>query len=94
MRKPDFYINYDNAKTKDADQVCSNCTADQCLCFGCMDNTSTYIQNFKHLAFFCHCTGLFVSDLDQFFSCRDSNSISKMMVKTAKIKTCLKIVRI
>ena len=29
MRKQDFSL----CKNKDADQLCSNCTADQCLCF-------------------------------------------------------------
>ena len=35
MRKPDFCI----CKNKDADQLCSNCTADQCLCLHYTDNT-------------------------------------------------------
>ena len=26
-------------QNKDADQLCSNCTADQCLCFGYTDST-------------------------------------------------------
>ena len=49
-----------NAKNKDADQLCmcSNCTADQHLCFH-------YIQSFKLLAFFCDCIGQFVSDLSE-----------------------------
>ena len=53
-------------KNKGADQLCSNCTADQRLCIRYTDSansSSTYIQNFKHLAFSCDCTGWFVSDL-------------------------------
>ena len=35
MRKPDFCL----CKNKDADQLCSNCTADQRICFRCSDRT-------------------------------------------------------
>ena len=35
MRKPDFCL----GKNKGADQLHSNCEADQCLCFCYMDNT-------------------------------------------------------
>ena len=35
MRKPDFCI----CKNKDTDQLCSNCTADQRLCFRFTDST-------------------------------------------------------
>ena len=63
MRKPTICI-YEN---KDADQLCSNCTADQRLCFsqiyGLYNSSSTYIQSFKLLALFCECTARFVSDL-------------------------------
>ena len=48
-------------KIKDADQLCSNCTADQCLCFCCMDSTN--IQDFKLSFFFHDCTGWLMSDL-------------------------------
>ena len=34
MRKPDVCI----CENKDADQLCSNCTADQRLCFRCIDS--------------------------------------------------------
>ena len=34
MRKPRIYI----SQNKVADQLCSNCTADQCLCFRCTDS--------------------------------------------------------
>ena len=35
MRKLDFCL----CENKDADQLCSNCTADQRLCFHCSDST-------------------------------------------------------
>ena len=35
VRKPDFCL----CENKDADQLFSNCTADQHLCFGYMDST-------------------------------------------------------
>ena len=35
MRKPAFHI----CENKDADQLCRNCTADQCLCFRYIDIT-------------------------------------------------------
>ena len=55
MRKPDFNI-YEN---KGADQLCSNCTADQPLCFRYTDSTipPTHIQNFKILSLFYGCIG-------------------------------------
>ena len=62
MRKPDFFL----SENKGADQLCSNCTADQRLCFRYSDNTIPFllkIQNFKRLALFNDCTGRFVSDL-------------------------------
>ena len=39
MRKPDFGL----CENKDADQLCSNCTADQCLCFRYTDSTITLL---------------------------------------------------
>ena len=62
MKKPDFCL----CENKGADQLCSNCTADQRLCFRYSDSTMSlllYSQNFKPLACFCDCTGRFVSDL-------------------------------
>ena len=35
MRKPTICI----GESKAVDQLCSNCTSDQCLCFRCMDST-------------------------------------------------------
>ena len=73
MRKPDFCL----CKNKGVDHLCSNCTTDQGLCFHNKDSTmphlfSTYIRNFKLLAFICDCTGCFVSEMarnpeDHFF---------------------------
>ena len=57
-----------SGELKSADQLCSNCTADQCLCFRIgkkYNSSSTYTQNFKILALFCDCTDRFVSDLLQ-----------------------------
>ena len=31
-------------KNKDADQLCGNCAADQCLCFGYIDTTITLLS--------------------------------------------------
>ena len=48
-------------------QKCSNCEADQHLCFHYMDSTVSFlllkIRNFKLLACFCACTDRFVWDL-------------------------------
>ena len=48
-------------ENKGADQLRSNCEADQRLCFRYSDNT--FLRNFKILALFCDCTGRFMSDL-------------------------------
>ena len=81
MRSPDFCI-YEN---KGTDQLCSDSTADQHLCFCYMDSTvppllSTYAQNFKVLGFFCCCTGRFVSEVvrnpEDRFSCDTTHRIS------------------
>ena len=63
MRKPEFCL----CENKGADQLCSNCTADQRLCFRYTDSAipllSNEIQNFQPLASFSACTARFVSDL-------------------------------
>ena len=62
MRKPAFCI----CGNKDADQLRSNCAADQRLCFRYMDSTIPLLsksENFKHLTILCDCTARFVSDL-------------------------------
>ena len=41
MRKADFYP----CENKGADQLYSNCTADQCLCFRYMDSTIRYMDS-------------------------------------------------
>ena len=57
MRKPVFGI----CENKDADQLHSNCAADQPLCFCYMD--STIIRNFKTLAIFYGSTARCVSEM-------------------------------
>ena len=57
MRKPAFCI----CENKDADQLRSNCAADQRLCFRYTSTSLT--RKFKPLAIFCDCTAWFVSDL-------------------------------
>ena len=44
---------------KDADQLSIKCTTEQCLCFRYADSTIPLLL----IAFFYHCTALFVSDL-------------------------------
>ena len=46
MRKPAFYI----SENKDADQLRSNCSADQCLCFRYTDGTNPLLSKSE---FFC-----------------------------------------
>ena len=62
MGKPTICI----CENKGADQLRSNCEADQRLCFRYSDSTIPPLlnsQSFKLLACFCACTGRFVSDL-------------------------------
>ena len=62
MRKPAFCI----CENKEADQVPSNCAADQRLCFHYTDSnnpSTTLIRTFKPLTIFCGYTARFVSDL-------------------------------
>ena len=63
VRKPDFCL----CGNKGADQLRSNCEADQRLCFRYTDSTLSlyffYIPKFQASACFCDCTGRFVSDL-------------------------------
>ena len=71
MRKQHFCL----CENKGADQLCSNWEADQRLCFRYTDsNIPTYTQNFKNLAFFCDCTGWFLSGLVRNPKGRFSNS--------------------
>ena len=62
-RKPDFLL----CENKSADQLCSNCSADQRLCFRDTDSTVHLLfklRNFKLLAFFfCDGTCRFVSEV-------------------------------
>ena len=59
VRKRDYCL----CENKGADQLRSNCEADQRLCFRYTDSTIFQIRNFKLLACFCSCTARFVSDL-------------------------------
>ena len=62
VRKPDFCL----CENKDADQLRSNCEADQRLCFRHSDSTIPFLlktENFKLLALVCNCTGRFMWDL-------------------------------
>ena len=43
MRTPTFCI----CENKDADQLRSNCEADQCLCFCCLDSTIPLLPKYK-----------------------------------------------
>ena len=49
-------------ENKGADQLRSNCEADQRLCFRYTDS-AIFFLNFKLLVSFCDCTGRFLSDL-------------------------------
>ena len=61
VRKSAFYI----CENKGADQLCSDCTADQRLCFRYMDSTIPLLSKSKisSVYIFCGCTARFVSDL-------------------------------
>ena len=59
MGKPTICL----GENKGADQLRSNCEADQRLCFRYSDSTVPLYLNPKFQAFFCHSTGQFVSDL-------------------------------
>ena len=56
-------------ESKGADQLCSNCAADQHLYFSYIDSTMdpltlySLIRHFKPLTIFCGCTVWFVTDL-------------------------------
>ena len=60
LRKPTICI----CENKVADQLRSNCEADQRLCFRYMDVQFLFFINFKLLSFFCDYTARSVSDLD------------------------------
>ena len=57
VRKPDFCL----CKNKGADQLCSNRTADERLCFRYTDSTFPLLLKYK--ALLCDCTGQFVLEL-------------------------------
>ena len=88
MVKPTICI----CKNKDADQLRSNCEADQRLCFCYMDSAISilYIQSSKLLACFCDCTGWFISDLvgdpNCWFSHTKAHLISLKMIIDNEVK--------
>ena len=49
--------------SKDADQLCSNCTADQHFCFCCTDSTTSLLVKLKIPNFYPFSETAFVSDL-------------------------------
>ena len=60
MRKPDFCI----CENKDADQLRSNCAADQHLCFRYTASTSTIpLLPKSEISIFCGCIAPFVLNL-------------------------------
>ena len=63
MRKPEFGL----SENKGADQLCSNCIADQRLCFHYTDSTCTILFLISEISSKpfpeTQCTGWFVSDL-------------------------------
>ena len=62
IRKPTICV----CENKGADQLCSNCTADQRLCFRYTDSTIPLLLKYKISSFqvcFCDCTARFLSDL-------------------------------
>ena len=62
VRKQDYCL----CENKDADQLRSNCEADQRLCFHYTERTISHLHKTEissFLACFCDCTGWFVSDL-------------------------------
>ena len=59
MRVPDF----SRCKNKGADQLCSNCIADQCLCVCYTDSTFLLNPQFQASSLFCDCLSRFVSEM-------------------------------
>ena len=85
IRLIDVYRYFCLCEYKGADQLCSNCTTDQRLCFH-FTNTPipllhTYNQNFKILALFCECTERFVSDLVGIPEDRFSGVVAHLMIR-------------
>ena len=78
MRKPEFCL----CENKGADQLCSNCTADQHLCFGYTDSISLFLLNPKYQVF-SHllqlyrsvCVGPGLTPQRLFFLCHFSNTV-------------------
>ena len=84
MRKLAFCI----GKNKDADQLCSNCAADQRLCLRYTDSSQQFLfflnLKFKLLTIFCGCTARFVWDLvgnpEDWFSHNEAQIINDVLL--------------
>ena len=75
-------------ENKDADQLRSNCEADQRLCFRYTDSTIPLLsksKNFQPLTIFCDCTGQFVSDLVGTPNCCFSRAKAEMFISGEEI---------
>ena len=85
MKKPTFCI----CKIKGADQLHSNGTADQHLCFRYIH--CTIPQNFKPLTIFCGLTALFVSDMVENPKDRCTRDVAQMLKydKSALERVCV-----
>ena len=84
----------------DADQLSSNCAADQCLCFCYIGSTIPLLP--KHVAIFCGCEDRFVMDLaldlEDRFSCVTAHimcqrlQLRKSCPSNARVQTSCQIV--
>ena len=72
-------------ENKDADQLCSNCTADQRLCFHNTLSTIPPLLNFKIPAFVCDYTGWLVSGLVENPKDRFSRDLAHIMFHTTQL---------
>ena len=75
-RKTNSLLIY-KCENKGADQLRSNCTADQRLCFRCIDRTMSLLS--KSEICFCGCTAPFLSDLVQNPDCWFSHAQAHLL---------------
>ena len=80
-RKPFFCL----CENKGTDQLRGNCEADQCLCFATWTVQFLFYLHFKHLAFFCDCTALFVLDLVGNPNCCFPHAQAHMLLGTYQV---------
>ena len=83
VRKPDYCL----CENKGADQLCSNCTADQRLCFRYTVFATRIVQflfflnlKFQPFSLFWNCTDRFVSDLVRCPEDRFSRVVARMCI--------------